>query len=408
MSGVTQAGSGRLVRSRATTFTARRFDAIVGRFYSVALLLATLEVTINALQQRNLLNPVGFWLIYGSYLVSNLIVIVANWFFEARALWYLINALVILLCVVCWPIAVSNPAGLPTEYSPFVWWMTGWGGISAGLALNQYLAPIYMVVLPLAFAFVENSPYGGSSTVFVATQNAVYTVLISSVVTGVVWFLRWQARQQDVASEVAANTAAEAAAQQAISDERLRVFSVVHNEVLSALNAAVNAHSRAAKAEAATLATSAINSLSELQVEDSSTTPQQISASTLFSSIANLIRERTDRVEVSSRVEGELPIPVAVANALTEATQQAVVNSLMHGGGNTVARRVSLKASSESLKISIVDDGKGFWMNRVPKNRLGIRMVIFKRTRDVGAIAHLYSKPREGTSVVLEWSANDK
>jgi len=405
-SGEVSTGQRRLVRSRATTFTARRIDSIVGRFYSVALILATLEVTTNALEQRHFLNPVGFWLLFGAYLASNIAIFVSTWFFETNPRWYLINSLVILGCVLTWPLIVPSANVLPQDFTPFVWWMTGWGGISAGLSLNRFLAPTYLVVLAGSFALVESSDLGGHATLSVTIQNAVYTVLISAVITGVVWFLRWQAGRQDLAAEVAATTAAEAAAQQAVTDQRQRIAAVVHNEVLGALNAAVYATTKAEERKAAELAAGAIARLGGLEAEETNR-PTLITAEGLFSSIATLLQEKAPLVSVSSRVDGTLDVPIYVATALTEATQQAVTNSLMHAGGSTVKRRVSMKAASDSLKISIVDDGKGFWMNRVPKNRLGIQMIIFKRVRDAGAVAHLNSKPKEGTSVVLEWWPND-
>lgn len=405
-SGEVSTGQRRLVRSRATTFTARRIDSIVGRFYSVALILATLEVATNALEQHHYLNQVGFWLVFGAYVASNTSIFVSTWFFETNPRWYLINALVILCCVFAWPLIVPNPNSLPDDFTPFVWWMTGWGGISAGLSLNRYLAPIYLVVLAGSFAIVEASDLGGHATLSVTVQNAVYTVLISAVITGVVWFLRWQAARQDLAAELAATAAAEAAAQQAVADQRQRIAAVVHNEVLGALNAAIYATSKAEERQAAALAEAAITRLAGLELEETNR-PLLITAEGLFNSIATLVQEKAPEISVSSRVDGALEIPIDVATALTEATQQAVTNSLMHAGNSAVKRRVSMKASSDSLKISIVDEGKGFWMNRVPKNRLGIQMIIFKRVRDVGAVAHLNSKPKEGTSVVLEWWPND-
>lgn len=392
----------RIVRSGATTFAARRMENIVGRFYAVALLLGTFEVTTNALEQRHLLSATGFWLIFGAYLISNLSVIVANLFFEASSRWYLLNAVVILLAVVAWPLAVPNPAVLPSEFTPFVWWMTGWAGISAGLALAPYLAFAYMVVLPTAFALVQGSASGGSSTPFVVVQDAVYTFLISSVLTGGVLFLRWQAQQVDLAAETAAARATEDAAEEALAEERLNIASLVHNQVLGALNTAVVASSPDEKRLAADLAASAIERLSHYE-EEVTEQPKMVASSSLFSSITRLVQEQTPLFVVTSSTEGELAVPVEVANAVTAATLQAVTNSLMHAGTQAKRRTVSLRSHSDSIKVTVVDDGKGFWLARVPKNRLGIRMVIFRRINEVGAESHIISKPGQGTTVVLEW-----
>ena len=395
----------RIVRSGATTFAARRMDNIIGRFYAVALLLGTFEVTTNALEQRHLLSSVGFWLILGSYLISNLSLIAANLLYEAKAIWYLINSAVILADVLAWPLIVPDPAALPSGFTPFVWWMTGWAGISAGLALAPYLAFAYMVVLPTAFALVQGSAAGGAATPFVISQNAVYTFLISSVLTGGVLFLRWQAQQVDLAAETAAARATENAAAEALAEERLNISSLVHNQVLGALNLAVVAGTRDEKRLAAQMAEGAIERLNHYDQEVAEQ-PSLVSTSALFSSISNLVQEQTPLFAVTSSTEGEVQVPVDIANALTAATLQAVTNSLMHAGSQATRRTVSLKSGKGALKITIVDDGKGFWMARVPKNRLGIRMVILRRVAEVGAESHVNSKPGQGTTVVLEWRSD--
>jgi signal transduction histidine kinase len=396
----------RLASVRAATFTARRIEAIVGRFYAVALVFASIEIYTNAFAQSKYLHPFGFWLILGLNTVATLGIIVGNWFLEFDSRWYILHALVVTFSVAYWPWVVMHSDGLPDQMTPFIWWSMGWGGISAGLGFNRFIAPAYIVFLPMLFAYVQVSPAGGDAQPAVAVQDGIYTFLISAVMTGMVWFLRWRAQQQDLASELAAETAAKSAALNAVNAERIRVGAVVHNQILGALNAAINAYSPEQQALAAQLSDGAITRLRNYstQVVEAG---QSASADSFFEALTNLIGEQSPAVAISSSVEGELQIPFEVAGALTEATLQAVNNSLVHAGTKVSSRRVSMKAHDGELKISVVDDGRGFWPNRVSKNRLGIRMIIHRRVEDLGGQARVISRPGEGTTVILEWRQND-
>jgi signal transduction histidine kinase len=396
----------RLASARAATFTARRIEAIIGRFYAVALVFASVEVYTNAFAQAKFLNPVGFAIILGLNTAATLGIIVGNWFLEFDSRWYILHALVVTASVAAWPWVVASQSGLPDQITPFIWWTMGWGGISAGLGFNRFIAPAYLVFLPMLFAYVQVSPAGGDAPVTVAVQDAIYTFLISAVMTGMVWFLRWRAQQQDIASELAAEVAAKSAALNAVNAERMRVGAVVHNQILGALNAAINAYSPEQQATAAQLAEGAISRLRNYSSQTSDG-EQSASANAFFEALTNLIGEQSPAVAISSSVEGELQIPFEVAGALTEATLQAVNNSLVHAGSKATNRRVSMKVQAGVLKISVVDNGKGFWPTRVSRNRLGIRMIIHRRVEDLGGQARVISRPGEGATVILEWSPND-
>lgn len=403
---VTPALRERLGATKAASFTGRRMDAIIGRFYSLSLVLATVEITINALEQQAHLNEPMFWVIFGAYLLATVALVISTWWGEASSLWYIVHALVILGCVAVWPLVVVNPGTLPHGFTPFVWWMTGWGGLSAGLGFNRILAPLYIATLPVVFGVIEMTQAGGTASLLLAVQNAVYTFLISAVVIGVVWFLRERAKQQDIASVLAAQVAAATAAESAVSAERSKIAAMVHTDVLSALNAAIDAHSPDERKVAATLAETAIRRLSNYENEVSNQS-DSATVDVFFDALAELVKSLNSNFEVTSSVDGELTIPLTVANALTEATLQSVNNSLVHAGGSRVKRSISLRASKGALKIVIMDDGVGFRPSRVPKNRLGIKMIIRRRIEEVGAVSKVQSNPGQGTTIILEWNADD-
>jgi signal transduction histidine kinase len=122
-----------------------------------------------------------------------------------------------------------------------------------------------------------------------------------------------------------------------------------------------------------------------------------------FEALRNRIREVYPSFEVSLQETNNSLLPELVAEALTEATLQAVDNSTKHGGG-AAKRSVSLQSQGKGLKIVISDTGKGFRPSKIAKDRLGIQLSIIGRVKSVGGRVFVRSEPGKGTDVVLEWS----
>lgn len=396
----------RLFAERPSSVTLRRMDAIIGRSYSAALLFSLIEIITNALHQAKYLHLVPFLIILGLNVGSVLAMAIGNWVSDVRNVWYVLHAGVVVASLVAWPILPLDATALPDQFTPFIWWTMGWGAMSAGLGFNRILAAFYILLIPAWFAVIETQPAGGNATLGIAAQNAIYTLLISAVLVTLIALLRWRAIQQDQAAEEAAQAAANNAATEANERERLRLNSVVHNQVLTAINAAIEAHSPQQQQAAAAMAVAAIDRLNNYEAEDEDP-DNQIPASVFFDALTSLIQKQSARIGISVAVEGGLELPFAVVNALNEATLQAVNNSLLHAGPASVARRVVLKATQSSVKIAVIDEGKGFRPSRIPRNRIGIRTMIRRRLQQVGGEAHVNSKPGEGTTVVLEWGPND-
>jgi signal transduction histidine kinase len=117
-----------------------------------------------------------------------------------------------------------------------------------------------------------------------------------------------------------------------------------------------------------------------------------------------LAAERIDpKIKSKKNCRTSISVDAETVSALTEATIQAIHNSLMHAGPNA-SRELSLKSSKAGIKIVILDNGKGFRMSQVNRSRMGIKVSIIGRMEAVGGSAHIVSQPRQGTTVVLEWS----
>jgi signal transduction histidine kinase len=97
-----------------------------------------------------------------------------------------------------------------------------------------------------------------------------------------------------------------------------------------------------------------------------------------------------------------MPIDSETASALTQATIQAVHNSVVHAGAKAT-RELSLKSNNSGLKIVVKDDGVGFRVAQVNRGRLGIKTSIIAAMESVSGSAHVVSSPGQGTTVILEW-----
>ena len=394
------------VTSRASTFAARRVDLILGRVYSLVLFLSTAEMTLNALNQEIYLVPSVFWLTLGSVLASVVGLAISNWFFGGSKTWYTLHLAAIVITLVTWQFQVVDTNFLPFDYTPWVWWGLGMASLSAGFGLSLRWSSVFIILIPVWFVFLRLSPVGGSSTVSRAVQDAVYTFLISAVFTALIQMLKHRAAQEDAANLDTQLEAAKNASFDAMQRERIRLASLVQQNIIHSLVKATSGVTAEDKASAVQLAQSAIAKLANYTFEDFDYR-DSVSAASLFNSIEVAVTTQDSGFKIDTQAIGNVQVPAVVAVALTEATMQAVTNSKMHAGGPEVNRILIMKSTNKGVKIVVNDDGVGFWPNRLRKNRLGFRVMIVRNVESVGGHVNLQTAPGEGTSVILKWDANE-
>ena len=101
------------------------------------------------------------------------------------------------------------------------------------------------------------------------------------------------------------------------------------------------------------------------------------------------------------------PVPASVVESLGEALGEALRNSMRHAApdGRTVHRTASAVIDRDGIRSVIGDDGVGFSLQRIPPERLGLRVsVIGRMTAVTGGNASVTSRPHEGTQVALVWT----
>ena len=84
-----------------------------------------------------------------------------------------------------------------------------------------------------------------------------------------------------------------------------------------------------------------------------------------------------------------------------------MVNSVNHAGDD-VTRWVSARSiPNGGVRIEVGDTGKGFEMDNIASERLGVRVSIIERLANAGGRATIVSAPGRGTIVKLRWPARE-
>jgi signal transduction histidine kinase len=101
-------------------------------------------------------------------------------------------------------------------------------------------------------------------------------------------------------------------------------------------------------------------------------------------------------------------------DAMLQAAREAMVNAAKYGGGSLdgepVAASVSVYAevAGDEVSIFVRDRGKGFDLDAIPHDRMGLRESIIGRMERNGGKAEIRTAPGEGTEVRLEMRRDTK
>ena len=85
--------------------------------------------------------------------------------------------------------------------------------------------------------------------------------------------------------------------------------------------------------------------------------------------------------------------------AMLQAARQAMVNAAKYAGAPVVS--VYAEVETDEVTVFVRDRGKGFDMDAVPADRMGVRESIIGRMERNGGTARVKTGPGEGTEVML-------
>lgn len=257
------------------------------------------------------------------------------------------------------------------------------------------------------FGVLRVLPSGGGADPTRAILDAAYVGIVGFVMLVLITVLRQSADQVDRAQTTATQQYEAAMRQHAGEVERVEVDALVHDNVLATLLSAASAES---PAERALVSSMAQRTLAVLLPDHDPETPEglvplerlhrrlALAASTFGTEMAVKTAEGVDPRRTT--------LPRSVAEALLGAVNQALANSVQHAGpSGSVLRVVHGLLGDGVLEIVVEDNGRGFRLADVPRERLGIRLSILERVHNARGIARIDSAPGEGTRVVLSWHA---
>jgi signal transduction histidine kinase len=378
---------------------------MLGRIYSVPLVAITAEAIVNGLGQIAFLNQQVFQISAALLVISVFGVVVSQWFVPSQSnFWLRAVALVALGLILTWPLHFDATQATPQNFQPWIWWPLGIATVAAGATFRFGFGILYLLIMTISWPILKVSGFGGAGQLVLGVQEALHLFVFSSVLIAMVLALRWEAGKTDSANQDAINSAVESARVAAFELERSRLDALVHDSVLTTLLVASQATTQDQRALASKSAIDAIARLNNFRTQDSKLPP--LTVASFFQALELRIKEASEEFEVSLDKLSDLPIPSITAEALTEATLQAVDNSTKHAGFAS-ERMVRLRGQKNGVKIVITDNGQGFRPSQVPKDRIGIASSIVSRVVNVGGRVFINSSPGTGTAVVIEWGNDD-
>ncbi|KQP97611.1 MULTISPECIES: ATP-binding protein [unclassified Rathayibacter] len=309
----------------------------------------------------------------------------------------------LLVALVSWPFSVLPDAVV--QDTPWIWYL-----MTIGTAFCTTVAPLrvaiaYAITTPLLFGVLRVLPSGGAAEPTRAILDAFYVGIVGFAMLVLITVLRQSADEVDRAQTTAMEQYEAAMRQHAGEVERVEVDALVHDNVLATLLAAATAESPAERSLVSSMARRTLSVLlpeRESDVSDGDVPLELVerqlthAASTFAADVLIEIASGTDP-RVSS-------VPRIVAEAVLGAVWQALTNSVQHAGPSADVRRAVRGVLDDGLvRVVVEDDGRGFEVAEVPRERLGIRLSILERVQNAGGDARVDSAPGAGTRVVITW-----
>jgi len=389
------------VPQELTTAASSRLELLLRRLFAFTLVLSSIELTANAITQAGLLNWLS-WVILAMLLAIVLTVQISTLINGQVDRWLYTLGIFGVVAMLAFPWAVVDVDALPAEYQPWLWWAAGMCAVAMGVVARPSVAIGYLVLITAIWLWLDTSAWGGSSVLFVELQDATYLFLFGGTVLGLLFLVRDSVQKVDRANSLAIASAVEQARIDAVERERQRIDALIHDKVLNTLLLSAKAKSAEEQQSVVRLSKEAIESLRSADLEPE---PRpEIQPLGLFRALRRAALQMIPSIEVEIVSAGSAPIPSDVADAMTEALVQALDNVARHSKASKVQLTLD-SPTAESLSIELRDNGVGFRLERIPKDRIGVRVSIVKRIEAVGATARIDSEPGSGTLVRLGWKA---
>lgn len=378
------------------SIAASRLEELIRRISGFVHLLIVVEVSVNGFSQVRETNGFGnFLLVF--YIAIAIIALLSLWFGKGKAI-PLAYALVVLLIVLVNPLSNIEEFDFGINGRPWIWWAIGFAAILFAVHSKTWQWVIFLIVLGASW-FASELLLFGDQRIFQATLDSAYVLVYCFAVMALVSLVRDGAREVDLANGEAILSAVQQAKEEAIGRERQRLDALVHDQVLHTLLLAARAQAPDEKAAAAESASQAISSLERAKSDQQKS--EVVTTAGLFRAIEDAALKLDSRISVQISGASSASLSPEIAQAMTEATLQALDNAIQHSKASDI--RLELASDNTGVRFVVTDNGVGFRPERVSKDRIGINTSIKFRMNSIGGFAEINSEPGRGSTVILGW-----
>lgn len=380
------------------SIASNRLETWIRRISAVALLISGIEVVANAIGQAEYTNPRSD-LVLLFVVITAAGFIVAAFFFDSSRPWGILHGLSVLAAIWLVPLTIDQDFATSGFERPWVWWSIGMALVLVATANTRRVWLWFLPLTAASWAWVSiQSPV--SATNLEAFLDGTYLFAFTLAIIGLVALVRSGFAAVDKANSDAIQSALTQAGTDAIERERQRLDALVHDQVLHTLILASRAETAADRSAAAISAKHAIDSLMNAKAEGHGDT--NVTSQGLFKALESAASNLDPRVRTHSTGSSATKLNAEAAQALTEASLQALDNAIQHSSASEIKLKLEV-VPGNGLKFSVSDDGIGFRLDRVSRNRIGISTSIRARVEAVGGEVDLETSPGQGTRVVLRW-----
>lgn len=318
--------------------------------------------------------------------------------FKALAAAY---GVVVLVGLLTWPVGWIGTSQIVRP--PWLWLCLGLATICVALASNVRIAMVYNAVAAITYLLIRILPGSGVGLALGLQDVLVLVVQPAGLLLGLS-MLRDTVVKLDAALATAHGQRADTAVKDALVTARSRLDAIVHDEVMTTLVAAANSTGRhdPALVEQSRQAQQSLVDASASAASDEPITVEQFSW---------LVQDIVESVSTNSAITVQAPaeivsLPSDAVGTLVQAVREATLNASKHSRADHVRVEVDIRVVRRrpQVTVDVVDDGVGFSMADVPRERLGIRVSLIERMHTIGGDAEIESAPGQGTRVRLTWS----
>jgi len=279
-------------------------------------------------------------------------------------------------------------------------WLQGFGPIPATLlavAWRGRITWIFALLQGPIIVFVSLATR--DATTIQAVLDGLGSMVSCSIFGGVSLAVVLAAARLDAVAGRAREQAAIEARAVTREREQTRINAMVHDDIMSVLLSASRTPAPEGLSQQAHAALASVEDLASAALATRPYAPEEVIAV-----LRGTASEAAPDVDFSYVIDSDLTFPRDVVAALSEATAEAVRNSVLHAGADA-SRTVVVTVSERGVEVVVTDDGVGFAVRDVPQRRLGIRVSILERMHTLpGGDARVRSHVGAGTRVTLSWS----